>query len=238
MRRSETCSEVSDDGTRDPVAQGHGAVVPFVASRGRDAHADEQPRSGRGGASRGPGRLRGDRPRRAFVGGVRRDRANAADAPRRRNAAGAVGEAGRRLPDARHGAEGVDLELDAGAEMGGLGHVPRARGGRAHDVRADDGRFVDLHRNAGDLAGDVRDARGVRASAVRRHAAGHDHADGRIGWDGRRPTARRHHERRRRALHRRRPHADRAAHQDALPRSRDRRPRDGIGVDRRGTCRR
>ena len=220
------------------VAPRHRAVVPFVAAGGRDAHADEQPRSRRGGASRGPGRLRRDRPRRAVVGGVRRDRANAADAPRRRNAAGAVGEAGRRVPDARHGAAGVDLELDARAEVGGLGHVPRARGGRAHDVRADDRGFVDLHRDAGDLAGDVRDARGVRASAVRRHAAGHDHADGRIGRDGRRAAARRHDERRRRALHRRRPHADRAAHQDALPRSRDRRPRDGAGVGRGGACRR
>ena len=38
------------------------------------------------------------------------------------------------------------------------------------DVRADDGGLVDLHRDAGDPAGDVRDARRVRASAVRRDA--------------------------------------------------------------------
>ena len=56
---------------------------------------------------------------------------DAADARRRRDAAGAVGQAGRRVPDARHGAARADLELDAGAEVGGLGHVPRARGGRA-----------------------------------------------------------------------------------------------------------
>ena len=37
-----------------------------------------------------------------------------------------------------------------------------------HDVRADDRGLVDLHRDAGDPAGDVRDARGVRAPAVRR----------------------------------------------------------------------
>ena len=97
---------------------------------------------------------------------------------------------------------------------------------------------MDLHRDAGDPAGDVRDARGVRAPAVRRHAAGHDHADRRTGRDGRRAAARRHDERRRRALHRRRPHAHRAAHQDALPRSRDRRPRDGARVGGRGACER
>ena len=41
---------------------------------------------------------------------------------------GAVGQAGRRVPHACHGAARADLELDAGAEVGGLGHVPRARG--------------------------------------------------------------------------------------------------------------
>ena len=157
---------------------------------------------------------------------------------RRRDAAGAVGEAGRRLPDARHGAAGVDLELDAGAEMGGLGHVPRARGGRAHDVRADDGRSWIYIGTQGILQGTYETLAECARQRFGDTLAGHDHADGRIGRDGRRPTAGRHHERRRRALRRRRPHADRAAHQDALPRSRDRRPRDGVGVDRGGACRR
>ena len=35
----------------------------------------------------------------------------------------------------------------------------RARARRAHDVRADDGGLVDLHRDPGDPAGDVRDVR-------------------------------------------------------------------------------
>ena len=65
-----------------------------------------------------------------------------------------------------HGAARADLELDAGAEVGRLGHVPGARGGRAHDVRADDRGLVDLHRDPGHPAGDVRDARRVRARST------------------------------------------------------------------------
>ena len=43
--------------------------------------------------------------------------------------------------------------------MGDLGHVPRSRGSRPDDVRADDGRQLDLHRHAGHPAGHLRDAR-------------------------------------------------------------------------------
>ena len=88
-------AEVDDERTRDPRAPRHGAVMPVVAAGGRDADADEQPRSRRGRASRGSGRLRRDRTGRPLVGGVRRHRADAQDAPRRRDAPGAVGQAGR-----------------------------------------------------------------------------------------------------------------------------------------------
>ena len=104
------------------------------------------------------------------------------------------------LPHPRDGAARADRELDARAEVGGLGDVPRARTRGAHDVRPDDGRLVDLHRHAGDPAGDLRDARRVRRPTLRRHARRHRHADRRAGRHGRRAAPRRHDERRRRAL--------------------------------------
>ena len=122
------------------------------------------------------------------------------------------------LPHARHGATGADLELDARAEVGRLGDVPRARGAGAHDVRADDRRLLDLHRHPGHPAGHVRDARRVRPPALRRLARGHGHAHRRARRHGRRAAARRHDERRRRALRRGRPGAHRASRQDPLPR--------------------
>ena len=116
----------------------------------------------------------------------------------------------------------LDLELDARAEVGDVGHVPRARGRRAHDVRADDRGLVDLHRDPGDPAGDVRDLRRVRATQrFGGSLAGHRDAHRRSRRDGRRATARRDDERGRRPLRRGRPGAHRAAHQDAVPRSRD-----------------
>ncbi len=43
--------------------------------------------------------------------------------------------------------------------LGDLGRVPPARGAGPDDVRADDGRLVDLHRHAGHPAGHLRDVR-------------------------------------------------------------------------------
>ena len=144
---------------------------------------------------------------------------------RRRDAPGPVREAGRGLPHPRDGAARPDLERDARAEVGRLGDLPGARGRRSHDVRADDRRLVDLHRDAGDPAGDLRNARRVRDAAVRRDPGRHDHAHRRARGDGRSPAAGRHDERRRRDLRRGRPGEHRAAHQDRVPRSRDRRRR-------------
>ena len=64
----------------------------------------------------------------------------------------------------------ADREQPARARLGRLGDVPAARGRGPHDVRPDDGRLVDLHRHAGHPAGHVRDVRGGRAQALRRHA--------------------------------------------------------------------
>ena len=208
--------------------------MPIVASGGRDADADEQPRPRRRRTPAGPRRLRRDGEGGAVVGGVRRDRADAPNPRRRRDDARAVGQAGRRLPDPRDGAARVDLELDARAEVGDVGHVPRARARRADDVRADDRGLVDLHRDPGDPAGNVRDLRRGGDAAVRRVARRDGHAHRRARRDGRRAAARRDDERGRRPLRRDRPGAHRAAHQDAVPRPRDRRPRRGAAVGGRG----
>ncbi|CAA9339838.1 MAG: Urocanate hydratase, partial [uncultured Lysobacter sp.] len=76
--------------------------------------------------------------------------AHAARAGGRRDAARAVGQAGRRLPHPRVGAPGAARQLQPGAGLGDLGGVPPARGARPDDVRADDRRLVDLHRHPGD----------------------------------------------------------------------------------------
>ena len=157
----------------------------------------------------------------------------------RRDAARAVGQAGRRDAHPRVGAARADRQLQPGRRLGELGGVPPARGAGPDDVRPDDGRVVDLHRHPGHPAGHVRDLRGGRRQEVRRHAGRHDHADRRPRRHGRRPAARRHHERRRRDLHRRRPVADHAPHRAPLPRragrlARGRRRAGGRGARRAG----
>ena len=67
---------------------------------------------------------------------------------RRRDAAGAVGQAGRRVPHPRVGAARADRELEPRPGVGDVGRVPPPRGARADDVRPDDRRLVDLHRHA------------------------------------------------------------------------------------------
>ena len=74
--------------------------VQGLAAGSGAADADEQPRPGGRRASAGPRRLRRLGPRGAQLARVRRDRRVAARARRRRDAARAVGEAGRRVPHA------------------------------------------------------------------------------------------------------------------------------------------
>ena len=66
----------------------------------------------------------------------------------RRDAARAVGQAGRRHAHARVGAARADRQLQPRAGVGDVGRVPPPRGPRADDVRADDRGLVDLHRHA------------------------------------------------------------------------------------------
>ena len=95
--------------------------------------------------------------------------------------------------------------------LGDLGGVPRARRRRADDVRPDDRRLLDLHRQPGDPAGDVRDVRRGRAQALRRHARRPARRHRRPRRHGRRAAAGDHDARRHRAVRRGRPAADRAA---------------------------
>ena len=75
-------------------------------------------------------------------------------------------------------------------------HFRELERGRPDDVRPDDRRLVDLHRDAGHPPGHLRDVRRGRPAAFRRDAARADRADGRSRRDGRRPAARRDDERR------------------------------------------
>ena len=149
----------------------HRALVPRLAAGGGAADADEQPRPGRRRAPRRPRRLRRHRAGGSLLGRLRRDRPRAARARRRRDPARAVGQAGRRLPHPRVVAAGADRELEPGRRVGELGRVPPPRGARADDVRADDRRLLDLHRQPGDRPGHLRVLRRDRPAAVRRHAS-------------------------------------------------------------------
>ena len=117
---------------------------------------------------------------------------DAAAASRRRDAARPVGKARRRVPNARRCAARADRELAARPEVGDVGRVPAARGRGADDVRPDDGRFVDLHRNPGDPPGDVPDVlRSGRGALRLRRPHGAHRPDGGPRRHGGCPTARR-----------------------------------------------
>ena len=109
---------------------------------------------------------------------------------RRRVAADPVGQAGRRVQDARRRAARADRQLEPRAEVGDVGALQRARPQGPHDVRPDDGRLVDLHRQPGHRAGHVRDVRRSGAPALRRRARRQVDPDRGPGRHGRRAAAR------------------------------------------------
>ena len=84
-------------------------------------------------------------------------------ARKRRNAAGAIRQAGRHLPHARLCAARPDREFESGGPLEQLEEFRRARTRRPDDVRPDDRRELDLHRLAGNCAGHVRNFRRGRA---------------------------------------------------------------------------
>ena len=97
--------------------------------------------------------------------------ASAARARRRRDAAGPVGQAGRRVPHARRCAARADRQLEPRAEVGDVGALQRARPQGPDDVRPDDRGLVDLHRQPGHRAGHLRDVRRGGPPALRRRLA-------------------------------------------------------------------
>ena len=186
---------------------------------GSAADAAQQSRRRGGGAARGPRRLRrlrkgGEEPR-----GAAGDRGGAARARPRRDAARPERQTGRHLHDARGCAARADRELPARPEVGDLGRVPAARGRGSDDVRPDDGRLVDLHRESGNPAGDVPDVRRSGREALRlgRSARAHD-PHRRTRRHGRRPAPGRNDGRCGDSLRGSRSSAHRAPPRDALPR--------------------
>ena len=77
------------------------------------------------------GRLRRHRPRRARLGELRPHRRRAAQARGRRDAAGAVGQAGRRVPHARRRAARADRQLQPRAALGDAGSTSTSSIARA-----------------------------------------------------------------------------------------------------------
>ena len=173
-----------------------------LADRGAVAHADEQPRSGRGREPQGAGGLWRHRPRRARLGLLRPHRRVAEEPERGRNPAGAVRQAGGRVQDPRERAARADRQLQPGAALGHLGTLQRAGRARPGHVRPDDRRQLDLYRQPGHRAGHLRDLRRSRSPALRRQARGPLGADRRPGRHGRRAAAGRHAGRRLLAEHR------------------------------------
>ena len=161
---------------------------------------------------------------------VRRDRPIAAVARARRNAARPVRQAGRRVSNPSRRAARAHRQRAARAGVGDLGELPRPRASRPHDVRADDRRQLDLHRQPGHRAGHVRNAGGRRPAPFRRHAVRPARRHRRARRHGWRPAAGGGDERRRGAGRRSRSAAHRAPPGDALSRRDDRQPRRGAAT--------
>ena len=121
---------------------------------------------------------------------LRSHRRDAARARSGRNAADPVRQAGRRVSHARGRAARAARQFESGAEVGDLGALQRARSPRPDDVRPDDGRFVDLHRQPGHRAGHARDVRRNGPAPLRRQSQGQVDSHGRPRRHGRRAAAR------------------------------------------------
>ena len=130
------------------------------------------------------------------TGKLRPHRRGSEEPRRGRDAARAVGQAGRRLPHARGCAARADRQFQPRAALGDLGPFQRARSQRPHDVRPDDGRLVDLYRHARHRAGHLRDLRRDGPPALRRRPFRPMDPHRRSRRHGRRAAARRDHGRR------------------------------------------
>ncbi len=166
-----------------------GDELQGLASGSRAADADEQSRSGSGGGSGPLDRLWRHGARGAELGSVRCHRAFAARIGKRRDAPRAIGETGGRVSHARGSAARLDCELESGRAMVELCGVQPTRAARPHDVWPDDGGLVDLHRQPGNRAGDVRDVQRGGGAAFRRFARREVGRLRRAGRNGRRAAA-------------------------------------------------
>ena len=125
----------------------------------------------------------------------------------------------------------ADRERSARAPLGNARGVPPAGGARVDDVRSDDRRLVDLHRNAGDSPGHLSDVLCGRGEALRHVRSGRsDDPDGRPRRHGRRAAARRNNGGRSHPVRRGRPVADRPAPRHEIPRRGNRVARRGAGT--------
>ena len=84
------------------------------------------------------------------------------------NPAGAVRQAGGRVPDACGCAAGADRQFQSGAALGDLGALQRARPQGPGHVRPDDRRLLDLHRQPGHRARHLRNLRRNGPAPLRR----------------------------------------------------------------------
>ena len=210
-----------------------GAVLQGLGPGSRAPDAHEQPRPGRGGGPGPPHRVRRHRSGGAQLGGVRRHRPRAPAPRERRDAPRPERQAGRRVPHHDRCASGPDRQRHARPPLGHLGAVPRAGATRPDDVRPDDRRVVDLHRDPGNHPGHVRDLRRGGAPAIRRLPARDGDADRGPGRDGRRPAAGGHDERGSGAGHRGGPGPRRATARGGLRGRGDDRPGRGGPQGRR-----
>ena len=164
------------------------------------------------------------------------DRIAGLPAPSRRgrNAAGAIRQAGGHLPHPRRRAARADRQFQPGAALGDLGALQRTRPPRPDDVRADDRRLLDLHRQPGHRARHLRDVLRGRAAALRRRSGRPMDSHRRPRRHGRRAAARGNHGGRVAVGGRMpaEPAGDAPAHR--LSRSPDRRSGRGARLDRGG----
>ncbi len=219
--------------SRDPRRHRHHAVGEELAHRSAAAHAHEQPRPGRGRASRGTRGLWRHRPRGARLGELRSHRRNPETPRGRSDAAHPVRQSRSGVfTDSCRRAARVVSQLQPGAALEHLGALQRARSQGTHDVRPDDGRLVDLHRLAGHRAGHLRNLRRDGPPALRRQSRGPLAAHRRPGRHGRRAAAGVGDGRRVVPRHRMPALAHRHAPEVRLPRSRHGRRRRGAGADR------
>ena len=182
-----------------------------------DAH--EQPRpGGRGATRRSSSSTAASAGRRATGQCFDRIVAVLQAARRRRVPARPVRQAGRGVQDAPRRAARADRELQPRAALGDLGALQRARPQGPDDVRPDDRRLVDLHRQPGHRAGHLRDVRRGRPPALRRQLGRQVDSDRGSRRHGRGAAARRDDGRRLDARDRVRSDAHRHASADPLPR--------------------